>query len=36
MVGQVMAIIVCCRNQSPRWLKVCGAIGAILAIMALL
>jgi len=36
IAGQIMAIIVCCRDQSPRWLKVCWAIGAVLTIISLL
>lgn len=36
LAGQVMAIVVCCKNESPKWLKVCWAIGAILALLSLL
>jgi hypothetical protein len=34
--GQVMAIIVCCKSESPKWLRVCGAIGSILFLLAFL
>lgn len=32
--GQIMAIVVCCKSVSPKWLKVCGAIGSILFTLA--
>ena len=32
--GQVMAIIVCFKTQSPKWLKICGGIWACLFMLA--
>ena len=31
---QIMAIVVCCKSVSPKWLRVCGAIGSILFTLA--
>jgi hypothetical protein len=34
--GQIMAIVVCFKSgESPRWLKICGGIGACLFTLAL-
>lgn len=34
--GQVMATIVCFKETSPKWLKICGWIGSILFMLALI
>ena len=32
--GQIMAIVVCFKKESPQWLKICGWIWACLFMLA--